>query len=91
MTFVMTYSIPAQSWGKAVERFLGTGGPAPAGVKLVGRWHAAAGRHGFLLLEGDDANAVYRFATEWNDVCDLAVTPVLTDEQAAAVLKSMRK
>jgi hypothetical protein len=37
MTFVMTYSIPAQSWGKAVERFLGTGGPAPAGVKLAGR------------------------------------------------------
>jgi len=57
----------------------------------VGRWHAASGRHGFLLLEGDDANAVYRFAAEWSDVCDLAVTPVLTDEQAAAVLKSLRK
>jgi hypothetical protein len=58
---------------------------------VAGRWHAAAGRHGFLLLEGDDANAVYRFAAEWSDVCDLAVTPVLTDEQAAAVLKSLRK
>ena len=57
----------------------------------MGRWHAASGRHGFLLLEGDDANAVYRFAAEWSDVCDLAVTPVLTDEQAAAVLKSLRK
>ncbi len=91
MTFVMTYSIATKNWAKTVERFLGTGGPAPAGVKMVGRWHAAAGGHGFLLLEGDDASAIYRFASEWSDLCDLAVTPVLTDEQAATVLKSMHK
>lgn len=91
MTFVMTYAIRDELMDKAVARFLETGGPAPAGVKMVDRWHAAAGRHGFLLLEGDDATAIYRFAAEWHDVCDLKVTPVLTDEQAAAVLKSMRK
>jgi len=33
MTFVMTCSIPAQSWGKAVERFLGTGGPLARGCR----------------------------------------------------------
>jgi hypothetical protein len=87
----MTYAIRTKNWDKAVARFLETGSPPPAGVKLVGRWHAAAGRHGFLLLEGNDVNALYRFASEWSDVCDLAVTPVVTDEQAAGVLKSMKK
>jgi hypothetical protein len=91
MTFVMTYEIRAEHWDKAVERFLATGGPAPAGVKLVGRWHAAAGSRGFLLLESDDVTAVYRFGAEWHDVCTLAVTPVVTDEEAATVLKSMKK
>ncbi len=91
MRFMMTYQIRDECWDKAVSRFLETGAPAPAGVTLAGRWHAAAGRNGFLLLEGNDANAIYRFAAEWHDVCDLAVTPVVNDEEAAAVLKSVRK
>lgn len=91
MTFAMTYSIAAKNWEKCVDRFLKTGGLPPAGVKFLGRWHAAAGRHGFLLLESDDATAVYRYAAEWSDLCDLAITPVVNDEQAATVLKSLQK
>ena len=41
MTFVMTYAIRDELMDKAVARVLETGGPAPAGVKMVGRWHAA--------------------------------------------------
>jgi len=91
MKFMMTYNIYNESWHKAISRFLETGGPAPEGLKLVGRWHSAAGRNGFLLLEGDDVTAIYRFAAEWHDVCDLVVTPVLEDEAAAAVLSSARR
>ncbi|MCI0338952.1 MAG: DUF3303 domain-containing protein [Acidobacteria bacterium] len=91
MKFVMTYYIPNESWDKAVSRFLETQAPAPEGVKLLERWHAAAGRNGFLLLESEDVAAIYRFAAEWNDVCDLSVTPVIDDEGAGIVLSSMRK
>ena len=91
MKFVMTYNIHIESWDKAVSRFLETQAPAPAGVKLLGRWHAAAGRNGFLLLESEDVAAIYRFAAEWHDACDLSVTPVIEDEGAGAVLASMRK
>jgi len=86
MRFMMTYSIPSDAWETAVERFLDNGGVAPDGVTMVDRWHAAAGRHGFILLETDDATAIYQFAAEWSDVCDLTVTPVLDDDEAAAVL-----
>ncbi len=42
MKFVMTYNIHNESWDAAVSRFLETQAPAPEGVKLLGRWHAAA-------------------------------------------------
>jgi len=91
MRFMMTYQIDGESWDKAVSRFLETGAPAPTGVTLAGRWHSAAGRNGFLLLEANDASAIYRFAAEWHDLCDLSLTPVISDEEAAAVLKNTRK
>ena len=90
MKFMMTYQIHTDGWDKAVSRFLETQAPAPPGVNLAGRWHAAAGRNGFLLLESDDPGAIYRFAAEWHDVCDLTVTPVIDDETAGSVLSSMR-
>ena len=90
MKYMMTYNIPIETWDKAVSRFLETGGAPPDGVKLLGRWHAAGGRTGFLLIESDDVSAIYRFSAEWNDLCDLVATPVIEDEAAAAVLSSTR-
>lgn len=90
MKFVMTYRILNESWDKAVSRFLETGGPAPEGLTMLGRWHAAAGPTGFILLETDDVASIYRFASDWHDVCELSVTPVIDDEGAAAVLSSRR-
>ena len=86
----MTYQISKATWGQAVERFLETGGAPPDGVTLLNRYHAAAGRHGFLVAESDDVAALYRMAAEWHDVCDLAITPVIEDEEAGAVLQSMQ-
>jgi hypothetical protein len=91
MRFMMTYKIKSENWGKAISRFLETGAPAPTGTKLVNRWHAAAGGHGFMLLEGTDINPIYQFAAEWGDLCDISITPVLEDKEAASVLTNMRK
>ena len=90
MKFVMTYQISAADWEDAVARFLETGGLPSEGLTLHKRWHAASGRYGFLLLECEDISAVYRFAAEWHDLCDLEITPVLDDEEAAAVLREMQ-
>jgi hypothetical protein len=91
MKFMMTYEIGPEGWDRAVKRFLDTGGLPPAGVKMLGRWNSAAGRYGFILLEGNDPSAIYRFSAEWNDVCNLRVTPVIEDEEAAKVLGSLKK
>jgi len=89
MQFMLTYEIPMDQRDAAVARFLETGAPAPDGVAILGRWHVAGGRAGYMILESDDVTAVYRFAAQWDDVCELDVTPVLSDEQAAGVLSSL--
>jgi len=91
MQYMMTYQISNADWDDAVARFLEGGGQPPEGVTLVNRWHAAAGRYGFLLLDSDDPEALYRFAGMWHDLCDLDVTPVLEDEAAATVLQSLQE
>ena len=90
MKFVMTYQINTENWDKGADRFLEGGGLPPEGVTMLGRWHAAAGRGGYILLESDDQAAIYRWAAEWHDVCDFDITPVVEDEEAAAVLQSLR-
>ena len=90
MKFMMTYQISTADNETAIARFLETGGGPPEGVAMLGRWHAVAGRFGYLLLEGDDATAIYRFASEWHDVCDFDITPVVEDAEAADVMQSMQ-
>jgi hypothetical protein len=90
MKFMMTYSISTADIDDAIARFLETGGGPTGNVTMINRWHAAAGRFGFVLLEGEDVAAIYQYATEWGDLCDLDITPVLEDEEAGAVLQSMQ-
>jgi len=90
LKFMMTYQISAADNEAATAQFMETGGGPPEGVTMLARWHAVAGRFGFVLLEGDDATAIYRFASEWHDTCDFDVTPVVDDAEAGAVLQSMQ-
>lgn len=91
MKFMMTYSFAAEATQSAEDRFLSTGAPAPEGVTLLGRWHAACGRRGFMLLESEDATALFHYAAEWRDLLELDAVPVVGDEAAAEVLGSLRK
>ena len=90
MQFMMTYSFKIDTYEQTVSRFLETGAPAPEGVNQTGRWHAAAGRCGFILFETDDVTAIYTYASQWQDLIDLQVYPVLGDEAAAGVLSKLR-
>ncbi len=58
-------------------------------VKLVGRWHDLASFTGVAICESNDIKAVYRWAMNWNEICDIDVTPVLDDEEAREVGRSM--
>ena len=82
ITFPLTY----RDYQERVSRFLETGAPPPEGVELLGRWFTASHSKGFMLTETDDAKALFRWVSEWASLIDFTIEPVLTDEEAGAVL-----
>ena len=43
----------------------------------------------FMIAESDDAKALFRWTSEWSDILEFTIEPVLTDEEAGAVLGDM--
>jgi hypothetical protein len=84
MKFMMEWKIPPASYKAALERFVKTGGPPPAGLKHIGRYHAAGSSSGFLLVEGSEA-ALQEHAAEWSDVVEWRITPVVEDDVASPI------
>jgi hypothetical protein len=86
MLFIVQWSIDSEHRNRAIERFLKTGGAAPAGVKMVGRWHAVGLSRGFGIAESSDVTLIQQWVLEWNDLIDMEVYPALTDEQVGPLL-----
>ena len=86
MLFIVNWSIHSQNRNRAIERFLKTGAVAPAGVAMLGRWHAVGGMTGFGIAETDDITLIQKWVLQWSDLLTMEVHPALTDEQAAPLL-----
>jgi hypothetical protein len=63
---------------------LGPDGP-PKGVTMLGRWHGT--KSGFCLAETEDIKGLYEWISQWSDLLDFTVTPVMDDTELAEVLK----
>ncbi|MHC8387117.1 DUF3303 domain-containing protein [Pseudomonas sp. MDT2-39-1] len=86
MLFIVSWSINSDNRNKAIERFLKTGAVPPAGVKMLGRWHAVGGSSGFGVAEASDLVPIQKWVLEWNDIMKMDVQAALTDEQMAPLL-----
>ena len=89
MQFMMTFPLTHRGYKERVGRFLETGAPPPEGVTLHGRWFTASHSKGFMLVESDDPKALFRWVSEWADLIDFEIEPVVTDAEAAPILKEM--
>jgi hypothetical protein len=85
MKFMVAWKIPTGCYKAAVDRFLSTGAPNPAGLKTVGRWHAPGSSCGWHVVEGE-ATAVAELEGVWGDLLEVQVTPVIEDAEAASSL-----
>ena len=85
MKFMVTWKIPTGCYKAAVERFLSTGAPNPAGLKTIGRWHAPGSACGWHVVEGD-ATGVAELEAVWGDLLEVQITPVVDDAEAASSL-----
>jgi len=90
MKFIVSWKIPKSSVTSAEARFLSTGAPPPAGVKMLGRWHGTGGV-GVLIAETDDAKALFGWLSFWNDLLEFMVTPCLEDAEAGEVMAAIKR
>ena len=89
MLFMITFPLTHRDYRERVARFLETGAPPPEGVTLKGRWFTASHSFGYMLVEAEDPKAIFQYTGEWADLVDFKVEPVVTDEEAGAVLKGL--
>ena len=89
MQFMITFPLTHHAYKERVSRFLKTGAPPPEGVTVHGRWFTASHSKGFMLAEADDPSALFRYVSEWADIMNFQVEPVVTDDEADAVLRDM--
>lgn len=86
MQFHVVYSIAVEQRDTAEARFKETDAMPPDDVTLVGRWHDAAGRRGFMVIESSDAASVATYLRNWNDLVTFEIVPVINDEQLVKVM-----
>ncbi len=89
MLFMVMFPLTHHAYQERISRFLETGAPPPEGVTIKGRWFTASHSKGFMLAEADDSKPLFRFVSEWADIMDFVIEPVVTDEEAGTVLKEM--
>lgn len=89
MKFMVTFPLTHRDYKERISRFLENGAPPPEGVKLLGRWFTASHSQGFMLVETDDANALFRYTSEWADLIDFEIHPVVTEEDTVPILKEL--
>ena len=89
MKFMVTFPLTHHRYRERVSRFLEAGAPPPAGVTLLGRWFTASHSKGFMLAETTDPKLLFKWTSEWADLVDFQIEPVVTDEEAGPILQEM--
>ena len=89
MKFMVTFPLTHSNYKERVSRFLETGALPPAGVTLDGRWFTASHSKGFMLVETDDPKALFRWTSEWADMIEFQIEPVVTDDEAGPILQEL--
>ena len=93
MKFMVQWSIDQDKWIPILELWASMSpeerGDAGDGVKIIGRWHDTAGRGGVAIFEADSLPALNIYLGNWNPHMEMEVTPVLDDDESAAVAQTI--
>ena len=91
MKYRINYCIPQETWLPILKKWIAMSPAERAdtgeGVKFIGRWIDMASRTGVLIVESNDLAAVNRYLGKWNPYMTLDLTPVVDDEESAAIAR----
>lgn len=92
MKFAVAWQINQEKWLDVLKVWVSLSAAERAdageGVKIIGRWHNTAARGGVAIMEASDTAKLYRYLARWNPYMDITVSPVLEDEESAALAKA---
>jgi hypothetical protein len=63
------------------RRFRDRGRQMPEGLRYVGSWIERNYDRCFQLMESDDEQLLHDWTTNWNDLIDFEIVPVLTSDE----------
>jgi Protein of unknown function (DUF3303) len=89
MKFMVVWRTIPGKYKTALEQFLKTGAPAPAGAKTLGRWHVPGSTLGWHLIEASGPEAMAEHIAEWADVIELEIHAVIEDAAAGAAAQKV--
>lgn len=93
MKFMVQWSIDQDKWLPILEQWASLTPEERAdsgeGVTTIGRWHDTGGRTGVAIFETDDLGALNLYLSQWNAHMELDVTPVVDDEESAALARTL--
>jgi Domain of unknown function (DUF3303) len=68
------------------RRFRDKGRLAPEGLRYVNSWVTSDLRRCFQLMECEDPAFLDQWMSQWNDLVDFEVIPVMTSPEATAII-----
>jgi hypothetical protein len=68
------------------RRFRDEGRLAPAGLRYLASWVTEDFRRCFQVMECDDRRLLDQWISQWHDLVDFEIIPVMTSADAAAAL-----
>ncbi len=80
MKCMVTWIISPENFKEAFARFKEGRAEAPAGFKILGRWHETGTGKGFMLVDIEDMVAFTGWIMGWSDLSKQTVVPVVEDE-----------
>ena len=69
------------------RRFRDKGRLAPDGLRYVSSWVTSDLRRCYQLMECEDPTLLQQWMSQWNDLVDFEVIPVMTSSEAAAIVE----
>lgn len=94
MKFRINWSTQKDKWLPVLKKWISMSpqeraNDAGDGVKMISRWHDIAGRTGVALAESNDLAAVQRWLGKWNPYMETDLTPLVDDEESAAIARQI--
>jgi hypothetical protein len=88
MLFMVVERFRNQDGKSIYRRFRDKGRMMPAGLSFVGSWVSADLGRCFQLMEADDVTLLQRWVTEWSDLIEFEIVPVVPGKDTGAALSS---